>query len=378
MKRSGIAYLPLHGGTAPPWLVKRMTMLADAIVKVIIEEYGVDELLRRLSDSFWFQALGCVLGYDWHSSGVTTVTTGVLKMVLKPEKYGIAVAGGKGLTSRKTPSDLEQIGKKFDFSEDFVEKLKYTSRLIAKVDNTALQDGFNLYHHSFIVSADGKWAVIQQGMDPELRVARRYHWLHENVKSFVNEPHTMIASEIFKRNVLDMTAKESEEGRKTSLDLVREGPKHLVQYVNKLRNPKQTTLISTGEESEILKRKVSVPVLIMPRSINWNALERAYELNPKTYEELLSVRGIGPAVIRALALVSELIWGAKVSWKDPAKYSFAHGGKDGVPYPVNIKRMEEVATFLSNAIEEAKIGQKDKLRALKRLSIYSSVRKSEQ
>lgn len=371
VKRSSIAHLPLHGGHAPQWLIKRMTKLADAILTVIVDEYGVNGLLRRLSDSFWFQSLGCVLGYDWHSSGVTTVTTGVLKTVLSDSKYEIAAAGGKGHVSLKTPNELKQIGERFQFSDEMIKKLQFTSKMVAKVDNTAVQDGFNLYHHTMFVTIDGKWAIIQQGMDPDIRVARRYHWLHDNVKSFVNEPHTMIVTEIFKESVLDMTSRNSAENRKVCLDLIKDRPDHIKQYFFYLRDPKQMTLESNSLPSNIVLKKRRIPALIMPKSLNWTALERAYELDPKNYEELLGIEGIGPATVRSLALIAELIWGAQTSWKDPAKFSFAHGGKDGVPYPVNIKRMEEVTEALKSAIEEAKIGNKDKFYALKRLAKYT-------
>ncbi|MEW6070400.1 MAG: DUF763 domain-containing protein, partial [Candidatus Thermoplasmatota archaeon] len=217
--RVGVVKLPLHYGTAPRWLFQKMVKLARGIVTVIVDEYSEEELLRRISDPFWFQAFACVLGFDWHSSGTTTVTCGALKQALDPEKHCVAVAGGKGKVSRKTPEELEVLAKIFKLD---AEKYKYSSRLAAKVDNAALQDYHQLYHHSFFITKGGKWAVVQQGMYPEEQSARRYHWLSENVKSFVIEPHSSILCDLRLERVLDMTSRRSEACRKTSLDLVKE------------------------------------------------------------------------------------------------------------------------------------------------------------
>jgi len=365
MKRTGTAILPLHGGKAPPWLIKRMITLGRAIFDVIIEEYGPLEVLKRLSDPYWFQCLSCVLGYDWHSSGTTTVTMGVLREVFDPEVHSIAVVGGKGKRSRKTPDEIPEVGRIFDFSDDDIGNLIRTSRLVAKVDNVAIQDGFQLYHHSMVICRDGNWAVIQQGMDPDSREARRYHWLSLNVRSFVEEPHTGIITERFKDRVLDMTAKESEECRNISVDLIREGPKKIRNLLRSIKSPFQRSLF--GEQ---VPENVTERILVMPRKIDWKAVEIAYQLQPSNFEELLLVKGIGPGVVRALALISELIWGAPPSWKDPAKFAFAHGGKDRVPYPVNIRWMEHSTRILREALEQAKVGNKEKLMALKRLKEF--------
>src|SRR4030042_6763042 len=209
MQRTGVASLPLHGGKAPAWLTGRMRKLAKEISSIIINEYGTDTFLTRISDPYWFQAFGCVLGYDWHSSGVTTVVTGILKQALSPEEHGIMVCGGKGKTSRKTPTEITETADKFGFGEDQIQRLTYTSKITAKVDNTAIQAGYQLYHHAFFVTAEGKWAVIQQGMSDQDRSARRYHWLSENTTCFVEEPHNAIACDFKRERVLNMVAKHS-------------------------------------------------------------------------------------------------------------------------------------------------------------------------
>jgi hypothetical protein len=369
MRKVGIAELPLHYGKAPYWLIVRMRKLADQIITLIIDEYGQDELLRRLSNPFWFQALCCVLGYDWHSSGTTTVTTAVLKKVLRPEKHGFGVAGGKGKFSRKTPEEIEKISEALDLPTRKTERLKYASRMGAKVDNTAIQAGYPLYHHAFFFSEKGKWTIIQQGMNVEDRTARRYHWISEKVKSFVEEPHSAVCCDVMKENVLDMTSKRSKEARKISVDLVKEGPRRIKNDLLSLRPIYQKSL------KEFLPMKVKedfvVHILKMPKNVNWNALKKAYDFQPKNYEELIGIRGIGPATVRGLALISEIIYGSPPSWKDPCKYTFCVGGKDGVPYPVKRKTYDEIVTTLEDIIKTAEVGRKDKLNALKRLTFFS-------
>jgi len=371
MQRTGIARLPLHYGKAPKWLVVRMRKLAREIVTIIVDEYGAGEFLKRLSDPFWFQALGCVLGYDWHSSGVTTVVTGVLKQAIIPGEHGIAVCGGKGKISRQAPLEIEKIGEKFGFSTSNIENLRYASKLSAKVDNTAIQVGYQLYHHAFFVTEDSKWAVIQQGMCPQDRTARRYHWLSENVKNFVNEPHSAIVGDAKREIALDMTAKESEGCRKASVDIANEKPNKIMRLIMSLRPAYQKSLQDwLPKTSETAWHEYPIDVLSMPANINWKALQEVYEFQPQNYEELLAFKGVGPATVRGLALIAELIYGEKPSWKDPVKYSFAYGGKDGVPYPVNRRAMDESIQILKRAIEEAKIGDKEKLQSLQRLRQY--------
>jgi len=371
LRRTGTATLPLHYGYAPPWLVSRMIGLADKIVAIIIDEYGQDELLRRLANPFWFQALGCVLGYDWHSSGVTTVLTGVLKTVFRTEDHGLAVAGGKGRTSRHAPSEIERIGDAFDLSPDHVRSLQYASRMTAKVDNTAIQAGYPLYHHAFIMSQNEEWVVIQQGMSPLDKTARRYHWHSDKVKSFVDEPHEAIVCDVVRKRALDMTAGESEECRKASVDLVKDGVRSLKRSFEAVRPMHQETLAKwIGNNVE--EKDYIIQTLSMPRRINWNTLKNAYEFQPRNYEELLNLSGVGPATVRGLALVSEVIYGKPPSWRDPVKYSFAYGGKDGIPFPVNRQAMDESIKFLKDAIDRSKIDRENKIKSLQRLRRYVS------
>ncbi len=365
MQRTGIAKLPLHYGKAPHWLVVRMIGLAQEITTIIVDEYGRDEFLRRISDTYWFQALGCALGYDWHSSGVTTVLTGVLKNAIKPEEHGLAVCGGKGKASMQTQTEIGQIGDKFGFSTDRIEDLRYASRMSAKVDNTAVQAGYALYHHAFVVSEDGKWAVVQQGMSVQDRTARRYHWLSDHVQNLVVEPHDAIVGDVKRKVALDMTAKDSEDCRKVSTDIVKEQPKKLIQLLQSVRPAHQTSLQKWMPEAK--SKEYMIEVLSMPSNLNWKVIKRAYEFQPKNYEQLLSVRGVGPATVRGLALIAKIVYGASPSWKDPVKYSFAYGGKDGVPFPVDRKAMDESIQILENAVQNAKIGDKEKLRSLQRL-----------
>ena len=372
MQRTGIARLPLHYGRAPRYLIVRMQKMAKEIVTIIVDEYGSDEFLKRVSDPFWFQALGCVLGYDWHSSGVTTVVTGILKQAISTQQHGIAVCGGKGRASRKTPMEIGEIGEEFGFSGDNIEALRHASRMSAKVDNTAVQAGYQLYHHAFFIADDKKWAVVQQGMCAEDRTARRYHWLSDNVRSFVVETHSAIVGDVKRDTVLDMTAEESQGCRKASVDLTKEEPKRLMRMLQSVRPEFQKSLgewlprSADGDWKEYPFDSFS-----MPRSINWKTLREVYEFQPSNYEELLGFRGVGPATIRGLALVAEVIYGEKPSWKDPVKYSFAYGGKDGVPHPVDRKAMDESIQLLKHAVEEARIGNTDKMHSLRSLMRFA-------
>jgi len=364
MRRTGFAELPLHYGHVPFWLLNRMKKLSSQILTIIIDEYGSEELLRRISNPHWFQAFGCVIGHDWHSSGITTTICAVLKSVIKPEEYGLAIAGGKGKHSRKTPNEIEKISEIFNLSTEKTDSLKYSSRMSAKVDNTVIQSGYPLYQHTFFVTEKGKWCVVQQGLNSEDKTARRYHWLSDHVKSFVVEPHEAIVGDKIKENVLDMTSKESESCRKISTDLVNDGPERIKNDLLSLKPKYQKEL------TEFFGQKVKefyVDTLKMPRKVNWNALEKAYDFQPKNYEELIRIQGIGPSTVRGLALVSEIIYGEPPSWKDPCKFSFAYGGKDGVPHPIDRKAMDESIGFLRNLLEQSKLEKKEKLNALKRL-----------
>jgi hypothetical protein len=364
MRRAGLAELPLHPGRCPPWLFAEMKRLGGAIVRLIVQEHSRQEFLRRVSDPFFFQAFGCTLGFDWHSSGLTTTVCGALKEAIVPHEFGIAVCGGKGRASRRAQDEIQEVSDLFSLSSHRVESLKYASKMAAKVDNGCVQDGYQLYHHAFMLSEDGDWTVVQQGMQG--RLARRYHWLSDTVRSFVEEPHSGIASDSRGQPVLDMTARESEESRKVSLDLVRDNPDHLKSLSPR---PGQSSI------DQYLPDHAQMLTLIMPTQHSIvrlsertrEALRRAYELQPATYEELVAIRGIGPKAIRALALVSELVYGTTPSWKDPAKYSFAHGGKDGIPYPVDRRTYHQTIEIIEDATRNANVGENEKIKAIKRL-----------
>ena len=359
MRRTGEAVLPLHVGRAPRWPFVRMKRLAGLISEAIVREYGRLELLRRLSDPVWFQAFGCALGYDWHSSGVTTVVTAALREALEERELGVLVLGGKGKASMRVPEEVRRVAERLDLPDSTVQSLKRASRMSAKVDNAVLQDGYQIYHHALVVSEEGSWAVIQQGMNPERRLARRYHWLGERVSSFVVEPHSGIAGERREPAVLDMTARESEGARRASVDLVMEGPERLSRMLREA---------AVGPLSRYLGEERGIPVLVMPRRVDWSALRRAYEMSVSTYEELVEVRGVGPATIRALALLAELIEGAEPSRRDPIRYSFAFGGKDGVPFPVDVRRMDSAIEFLTELVRGSDLPEGERRKVLDRLS----------
>ena len=368
MLRTGVANLPLHPGKAPRWLFKRMVALSKEMTRVIIYEYGTDEFLRRLSDPFWFQAFSCVLGYDWHSSGTTTVTCGALKEAINKEDIGITICGGKGKASQLTLVEIDACAQNYHHSTSLIDRLQYCSRMAAKVDNTAIQDGHTLYHHVFVVSENKKWAVVQQGMNDVTGYARRYHWLSEDVKSFICEPHKAIVGDDRLDAVLDMTAKQSTATQKISVDLINDHPFHLRQdWASLSRHQKQKTL---DDWSSPVHSTGNVPHLDMPRFINWQKMKQLYDVHPKNYEELLALRGVGRNTIRALALISDLLYGESPSWKDPVRFSFTVGGKDGVPYPVDRRAMDESTEHLQQAIKQAVVGEKEKIQALQRLKDF--------
>jgi hypothetical protein len=374
MSKVGIATLPLHVGKAPSWLFKRMVKLGKPIFKIIYDMEGADGILSRLSDTYWFQGLSCILGYDWHSSGVTTVLGGVLKEIINPQDHQLIVAGGKGKASMRIKEDLKLNARMLDYNDDDIEDLNEISRLVAKIDNAAIQDGFNLYHHMMIVS-ENKWAIIQQGMDDTIGKARRYHWHSDPIKNegYLNDPHSDINTEIVKSDVLNMVSRNSKNCRKISLDLVMEGSIKIKRCLNTIKNKNQMSLDEYVNPRQVIKLK-KVPHLIMPIpfTLKWEALEMAKELTINDYTELLKIKGLGPGMIRALALISEFIWNTPPSWQDPAKYAFAVGGKDGIPFPVNLKRMDRCAEILEDAINQACLNNKERLDALKRLCSYKS------
>ena len=377
MKKTGLATLPLHGGKAPAWLFKRMVKLGNPIFKILYEMEGSEGILERISDTFWFQSLSCVLGFDWHSSGTTTVTTGVLKEVLNPVDFGIIVVGGKGKKAINTQNELPQEAPKLRYNDDEIKFLQETSKLVAKIDNAAVQDDFNIYHHVMFLD-EQNWSIVQQGLDPSIKKARRYHWFSKEAGDYLNDPHKDISSEIFKPNVLNMVATESKNCRKTSLDVLEDGVDRIKRYLLQIQNPQQKSILDFAGGVSNIERKYlnpkSVPHLKLPKFLNWDAFEIANEQSLSNYIDILKIKGIGPGAIRALALISELIWGSPASWKDPAKYAFAHGGKDGIPYPVDLHRMEQSAALLENAINQARLSHKDRLNALKRLHKYIKIK----
>ncbi len=369
MGKTGIVNLPLHGGKAPRWLFKRMVLLARGIIDVINLEYGKNEFLKRISDPFWFQSLSCVLGFDWHSSGTTTVTCGALKDTIDPEEHGIAIVGGKGRASRNTLNQIRNIGEIFNLSTNVIKKLEYSSRLAAKVDNSTIQDGYNLYHHCFLMSENGQWSVIQQGLNCDLNYARRYHWYSEHLNNFVLDPHDAIIGKKSIGSVLNMATENSKQCQKLCVELVNDSPRQLQKdWALLARCQTQTTIDQWNIKNQ---KSIIVPYLNMPRNINWSKMKEIYDFQPSNYEQLLSLKGVGPNTIRALALISELIYGEKPSWSDPVKFSFTVGGKDGVPFPVDRKAMDESTEILMQGIKQSKIGDKQKIDAIKRLSILN-------
>ncbi|MFX1260515.1 MAG: DUF763 domain-containing protein [Promethearchaeota archaeon] len=365
MKRAGVADLKLHPGKAPYWLVKRMMPMASALCEFIVDEFGTLELLRRLSDPVYFQALSNVLGYDWDSSGSTTVTCGVLKSVLSWEKHGMVGIGGKGLASRKVPDQLRALE---DFGLDGY-GLAEISKAVAKVDNAAVQDGYQLYQHVFFVDPEENWTVVQQGMDNNSNDARRYHWISEEVESFIDEPHSGMISGQVKKATLDLTSKESDECRKTTLDVVKENPRKVRKLFEDMKAYGESTLIPwiEGDDPE-----VSMPSYkVIPNRMDWNAVRKAYEVQPSGYEDMLFIDGMGPATVRGLSLISEMIYGSAPSWSDPVRMTFAFGGKDGVPYPVPRQNYDEAIKFMEQALNDAKLGRRDRVVALRRLRDFA-------
>jgi hypothetical protein len=380
MSKRGAATLPLHGGHAPRWLFDRMVDLGGAIAEVVVEEHGRRELLRRLADPYWFQAFGCVLGFDWHSSGVTTTTMGALKEALDLAECGVAVVGGKGATSRQTPTELAELPMRLSGASR--ERLQETSRLAATVDNACLQDSYTLYHHTMAVTEDGDWCVVQQGMADD--TARRYHWLSDTVEDFVEEPQDAICAQTRRDSVLDLTARESADARDVAVDLAcDDDPARLKRY---LHGTGQRSLADFGGGTPESSGSGGVrtddategrPHLRMPdhhqlrlsdlseRAID--NLQAAYEHQPRDFEDLVQVEGVGPGALRALALIAELVYDADAVRDDPAKYAYAHGGKDGTPHPVKRERYDQSIEEVRACLEGAEVDGETKQTALERL-----------
>jgi hypothetical protein len=365
-QRAGTASLPLHYGRVPAWLATRMARLSGVMTEAIIHHYGRDEFLRRLSNPFWFQSFGAVMGMDWHSSGITTSVLGAMKRGLGPvsRELGLHVCGGRGKHSRSTPAELVAIGGRVGFDGTGLAK---ASRLVAKVDSAAIQDGYDLYLHGFIVADDGKWVVVQQGMNGETRLARRYHWLSEGLDSFVDAPHSAIDGKN-QGNIVNLTDQRAKASRQAQTALLQDlGPDKLVDEIARL----------TGKVSAPAPQPL-LPHLVMPEHHDVRAkdvllrrlhgtLSAAAEQGPQDFAELLLVPGVGARTVQSLAMVAEVIHGAPCRFADPARFSLAHGGKDRHPYPVPIKVYDETLKVLKSAVDSAKLGQDDKLFAIRRL-----------
>lgn len=349
MQRGGSADLPLHYGYVPQWLAERMAKLGLAVSESILMDYGKQAMLQRLSDPFWFQSLGAVMGMDWHSSGITTSVMGALKRAINPhsKELGIFICGGKGKFSKEAPAELIKVAEQTGLDGNHLVRC---SKLSAKVDNTAVQDGFQLYMHNFIVSDAGDWTVIQQGMSAGNKTARRYHWHSQNLQSFVEEPHTAVCG-VNQGAILNVTAQEAFAARNGMLAITQEKPELMMQEAQQLLMPHHHDV--RAEDVDL--RRLG--------SILWVAHEHA--LN--NFEDLLLLQGVGPRTVQSLALVSEVIHGTPSRFKDPARFAFAHGGKDGHPFPVPVKVYDETISILQTAVHKAKLGNSDKQQAIKAL-----------
>lgn len=366
-RKSGSADLPLHGGHVPKWLADRMTSLGVVITQAIVHEYGRDEFLRRLAHPFWFQSFCAVMGMDWHSSGITTSVIGALKRGLAPlqNELGIYVCGGRGKHSRLTPAELLAVGNRTGIDGD---ALGMASRLVAKVDSAAVQDGFQLYLHGFIVTADGKWTVVQQGMNDARGQARRYHWLSEGITDFVDQPHSAIEGE-GQGEIVNLTDKRAGDSRRLQLELLAGmGPDGIARELAKLKPQPPAVIPAQG----------FLPHLVMPdhhdvRPVDVNlkrlhgTLAAAADRGPQDFKELLLTPGVGERAVRALAMVAEVVHGAPCRFSDPARFSLAHGGKDRHPFPVPTKVYNHTIRTLKSAVRNARLGYQEELFALKRL-----------
>jgi hypothetical protein len=354
LMRRSVTSLPLHYGKAPAWLFGRMKELSGAIAALVVEEFGPREFLERIADPIWFQALGCVVGFDWHSSGVTTTLCGALKEGIGHfgDEMPIAICGGKGRTAIRTPQELESYGTRWGIDTD---RFVTMSRLCAKVDNNLIQDGYDLYHHVFIISKDGEWAVVQQGMNGEERTARRYQWFSREDLDPTCEPHSGVTCDRTEK-VLNLVAGEGEGVRRATLDFIKETPDRMVKTWNDvaLKMPDRPYINPADVEQKRLSR----------------IFRTIHESEAVTYKDLLSIKGVGAKTLAALTLVSEIVYDKPPSFRDPARFSFAHGGKDGIPFPVDRNTYDHSISFLKNCLDRAKVNDKDKLNAFRRLSRY--------
>ena len=393
IRNSGHADLPLHTGTVPRWLADRMMVLGTLITESLVENFGPDEVLVRLSDPLWFQSFGAVMGMDWHSSGITTSVMYALKRGLNPraKELGIYVCGGRGKYSRLTPDELLEIASREGLNGD---ELVRNSKLVAKVDNNAVQDGFQLYQHNFILTRNGNWTVVQQGMNGAEKKARRYHWCSTNLRSFVEEPHSGVVGDN-RGKILNLTDTEAKGARNSILEMSREEPERMLREIVQIGKPaSQMILVQDGksfggvaggstalpEQQELFpelqetnERSIVMPTHheVLAQDVDLKrlggVLATAYESQPKDFESLMLTPGLGPRTLQSLALVSEVIYGTPSRFTDPARFSFAHGGKDGHPFPVPLKIYDESIRVLRDSIEKSKLGYKDKSDCIRRL-----------
>jgi len=377
----GVATFGLDDGKCPKWLFERMTRLGREIIKVIIEEYGPDEFIKRIADPVWFQSLGTVLAFDWNASGLTTVLTAALKEALRCQEknLGIFICGGKGKTSRKTPNEIEYWGNVLSLEEGKVNSLIYNSKMTAKVDSALIQDGFQIYHHTLFFSKNGSWAIVQQGMNTENQTARRYHWYSKKITDLIKEPHSGIIGQLINQPTLNLTALESEKTRETSTQLVRSSYYELIRDIQildkyfsdysqmvKIKNKGQQSIFLNLENREFIWHPVLKENFLKNKYLQ-KILYLVCERKPENYEKLLAMEGVGPKTIRALALVSEIIYGAKPSYRDPARYSFAHGGKDATPYPIDRLVYDRTINFFANVINKSKLQFNEKNSLFKKI-----------
>ncbi len=370
MGRTGAATLPLHYGRVPPWLATRMASLGRVITEAVILHYGRAEFLRRLAHPGWFQAFGAVMGMDWHSSGITTSVLGALKRGLAPVEWelGLHVCGGRGNESRKTPSELAVLGDRLGLDAG---PLVRSSRLVAKVDSAAVQDGFGLYLHGFVVADDGAWAVVQQGMHPHRREARRYHWLSEHSTSFVEAPHSAIDGLPARDPIVNLTDRRARASRDAQVALVCEGPDPVVREMARLE--RSHVLVSPVRQLESAQQVLALPFHHDVRAENVElrrlrgALAAAHERGPVDFADVLLTPGVGPRTVFSLALVAEVLHGAPARFSDPARHSLAHGGKDGHPFPVPRRVYDETIRVMKDAVAKARLGRSDRLSAIQRL-----------
>lgn len=410
MKR-GIATFTLDTGKCPPWLFRRMVALGREMTRVLVEEYGPSEFVKRISDPVWFQSLGTVLAFDWNASGLTTILTAALKEAIRgqEEELGVFIAGGKGKTSRKTPDEILNWGQRLGLDSSKVNTLSYSSKMAAKVDSSLIQDGYQIYHHAFFFSVSKKpgslsqidsWAVVQQGMNTGNSTARRYHWFDEiedkrqetnNKLDFTEEPHTAIASQAFERDVLNLVDKKSKGNKDVASELVSAGYNTLMKDIQLLRShfSEYSQMVSfevkkkhvDGYNEQLTFLKLNDPHFTTHPVVKEDftkskyldrILQKVTYESPKDYEDLLAIEGVGPKTIRALSLVGEVIYGADPSYEDPARYSFAHGGKDAIPYPVDTATYDTTINILQKAVKRTRIDPAAKDKALRRLEAKKS------